>query len=178
MTITETDKTPRAWVGCLACYNEGNLVGRWIDDPDEMREYRCPRPVTIYNMHEELWCFDHENMNMFIDGECSPSTFADACEKVDELEAWQPVEAVAAWLSNIGESFDSCDLSGFEDSYRGEWASEQDYAENLADDCGLIDADAVWPNSYIDWERATRDLFMDGHWSAPAPGGGVFVFSD
>ena len=25
---TYTDE-PRAWVGCLACYNEGNLNGDW-----------------------------------------------------------------------------------------------------------------------------------------------------
>ena len=22
---------PRVWIGCLACYNEGNLVGDWFD---------------------------------------------------------------------------------------------------------------------------------------------------
>ena len=33
MTITTptTDTTPRAWIGCLACYNEGRLVGDWYD---------------------------------------------------------------------------------------------------------------------------------------------------
>jgi hypothetical protein len=28
---TSTTDTVRAWVGCLGCYNNGNLVGEWID---------------------------------------------------------------------------------------------------------------------------------------------------
>lgn len=35
------------------------------------------------------------------------------------------------------------------------------YAEELADDLGLIDGKAGWPNSYIDWERAADALKMD-----------------
>lgn len=35
------------------------------------------------------------------------------------------------------------------------------YAQELAEDCGLINADAVWPNSCIDWERAADALKYD-----------------
>ena len=35
------------------------------------------------------------------------------------------------------------------------------YAQELADDMGVIPADYSWPASYIDWERAARDLRMD-----------------
>lgn len=37
----------------------------------------------------------------------------------------------------------------------------QDYAEQLADDLGAIDAKAGWPNNCIDWQRAARELQMD-----------------
>ena len=30
-TRTNTDTTPRAWIGCLACYNNARLVGEWFD---------------------------------------------------------------------------------------------------------------------------------------------------
>ena len=173
---TTTETVPSAWVGCLACYNDGKLIGKWLSDPDKIREYRCPEPVTVYNMHEELMVFDHEGMPL-IDGECSPSSFADAIEWVEGLESWQPIKAVAAWLDNLGISWRDAELSDFDDAFAGEWGSEQEYAENLAEECGLIDANASWPNSYIDWERATRDLFMDGYWSATADGG-VYVFHD
>lgn len=36
-----------------------------------------------------------------------------------------------------------------------------EYAQQLAEDIGAIDPDASWPNGYIDWERAARDLQMD-----------------
>lgn len=35
------------------------------------------------------------------------------------------------------------------------------YAQELADDIGAVDADAVWPYTCIDWERAARELQMD-----------------
>lgn len=37
----------------------------------------------------------------------------------------------------------------------------QTYAQELAEDCGMINADATWPNDCIDWERAARELQMD-----------------
>lgn len=37
----------------------------------------------------------------------------------------------------------------------------EEYAQELAEDIGAIDPDAGWPNGYIDWERAARELAMD-----------------
>lgn len=37
----------------------------------------------------------------------------------------------------------------------------QDYAQELAEDIGAINADARWPNNCIDWEKAARELQMD-----------------
>lgn len=37
----------------------------------------------------------------------------------------------------------------------------QDYAQELAEDVGAIDAAATWPNTCIDWEWAARELQMD-----------------
>ena len=36
-----------------------------------------------------------------------------------------------------------------------------DYAQQLAEDIGAVDANASWPNNCIDWERAARELKMD-----------------
>lgn len=35
------------------------------------------------------------------------------------------------------------------------------YAQELADDCGMINSDSTWPNNCIDWEKAARELQMD-----------------
>jgi hypothetical protein len=37
----------------------------------------------------------------------------------------------------------------------------RDYAQELAEDIGAINADAKWPNDCIDWEQAARELRMD-----------------
>ena len=37
----------------------------------------------------------------------------------------------------------------------------EDYARELAEDCGMIPRDLAWPCTCIDWEQAARELRMD-----------------
>ncbi len=37
----------------------------------------------------------------------------------------------------------------------------EDYAQELAEEVGLVEADAPWPQNCIDWEEAARELRMD-----------------
>lgn len=37
----------------------------------------------------------------------------------------------------------------------------KEYAQELAEDCGMVNANATWPNSCIDWNQAARELQMD-----------------
>jgi antirestriction protein len=37
----------------------------------------------------------------------------------------------------------------------------EEYAQELAEDCGMIPAGATWPCTCIDWEQAARELRMD-----------------
>ena len=60
-----------------------------------------------------------------------------------------------AIVSAFGESAAEEGLILVADSYFVE------YAEQLADDLGLIPEAHSWPASYIDWEAAARDLQMD-----------------
>lgn len=63
------------------------------------------------------------------------------------------------------------DLKGYggEEQWRGDWypvslvrdSYFRDYAEELAEDIGAIDRNAMWPNNCIDWERATHELQID-----------------
>lgn len=47
------------------------------------------------------------------------------------------------------------------EAYQGEYANDEAFALDMADQLGSIDENAKWPNTYIDWERAARDLMMD-----------------
>lgn len=63
MTAT-IDTTPRVWIGCLQCYNEGNLVGDWYSasEADKITTSKVHERVINPGTHEELWCLDHENL--------------------------------------------------------------------------------------------------------------------
>jgi len=37
----------------------------------------------------------------------------------------------------------------------------EDYAQELAEDCGMVQEGANWPNTCIDWEQAAEELQMD-----------------
>lgn len=58
---------------------------------------------------------------------------------------------------------------GGDEQWEGDWypvtlirdSYFRDYAEELADDCGLIPKDAQWPLTCIDWEQAARELRYD-----------------
>lgn len=60
--------------------------------------------------------------------------------------------------------------NGGDEQWRGDWypitlirdSHFRDYAKQLADDIGAIKfAEATWPNHWIDWEHAARELQSD-----------------
>jgi antirestriction protein len=168
---TTTEATPRVWIGCLGCYGAGMLVGAWYaaetaDDvtPDDVhtdggvgQRYYC----------EEIWCFDHEHLP--ISRECSPTEAAEWGRLIAGVTDWQR-DALTAWVRS-GDYIAQGDgdlpsLADFEERYAGEWDTFRDFAENLADDIGLLEGIADEIAAYFAYDYTTH----------PAPGGGVFVF--
>ena len=107
-----------------------------------------------------------------------PETYSD--ELIEAIEAdHYPVAAVAAWSTYTGypvTEWDRPTREAFEDAYNGEHRSEEDFAQELADDLGVIPSEYSWPTSCIDWEQAARELFMGDYFSTDCPTGGVYVF--
>lgn len=70
-------------------------------------------------------------------------------------EAFEYAELKA--LADQGEDFADWDygLTLVRESYF------KDYAQELAEECGLISVDAKWPNNCIDWDQAARELEVD-----------------
>jgi antirestriction protein len=105
----------------------------------------------------------------------------DICLKNDYLNEiikennWEMVEdtyigALEAWVNNSPtyykwEEWENW-LSDFEEAYSGEWNSEQEFAEDLAVNTGLLDEMPDHLQIYFDWEKWTRDLFMTDYWSS------------
>lgn len=66
-------------------------------------------------------------------------------------------EAAKAYLEATGAE----DLMDFNESYQGEFGSDEEFAQQTAEELGLIDSKAQWPNNCIDWEQAARELMYD-----------------
>lgn len=172
MTTATTE--PTAWVGCLACYNAGRLVGDWhpaITAGDVTAEDLHGRATS----HDELWVMDHDGLP--IRGECSPARAQQIAEHLAEVDDWQRDAFRAWWASGdyVADGDDLPILEDFEERYAGEWDSFREYAENLADDIGLTASLPDEIAAYFNWQAWTNDLAYD-YVTRPAPRGGVFVF--
>lgn len=175
-TITE----PRAWVGCLACYNDGRLVGQWVDglEAGELttEELHASEGVTVdptYGPHEELWIMDHEGYGPALSGECSPVEAQRVAEALDSIDEHQR-DAFAAWLDHVGDLEDA--LGTFTDAYLGSWDSVLEYAWEYVESSGVLDDVPELLARYFDCSAFARDLELGGDvWTAP-DGSGVFIF--
>jgi len=167
--MTERE-TPMVWIGCLACYNAGRLVGEWFD-ADEAGDVTPEQLHGRPTHHEELWVMDHEGFGGLLKGECSPVEAQRIAEQIAELPDYVSVEAFAEYAELVTDPT----VEGFEDSYCGHWDSEVEYAQDFADGIGAVNKDVGWPYSHIDWERAARELLLDYH-VVPASGGGYHFF--
>lgn len=74
-------------------------------------------------------------------------------EHYDELTEWLALKALA------DEAEGCADWQHGEQLIRDSYF--ETYAQELADDCGMINSDSTWPNNCIDWEKAARELQMD-----------------
>lgn len=76
------------------------------------------------------------------------------------LEDHWDMEAVRAYAEHHGDAVLA--LENFEDAYRGQWDSVEDYAHELAEDCGYLSQmpDAI--RHYFDAEAFGRDMELSG----------------
>ena len=181
-TYPVTDTTPRAWIGCLACYNDARLVGEWFDaetaDEVTLAEVHCGAHRERSGC-EELWVMDHENIP--VEGEMSPVEAAEWARVILRVSEHQR-EALCAWVASgsyVAEgSGELPSVPDFEERFCGIWGRFRDYAENFAEEIGLIPEDATEDLvRYFNWESWTRDLAHD-YTVVRADAVSVYVFRD
>lgn len=74
-----------------------------------------------------------------------------------------------AEFDTLKELLSDLEGNGGDEEWRGSWypvtlireSYFKDYAEQLAEDIGAINAEASWPNNCIDWDQAASELQMD-----------------
>jgi len=189
LTATATGTDRKVWVGCLACYNDGRLMGAWFDadevgdlTSDELHDVHDPNRHDLkdqregYGQHEEIWCFDIEGFGHW-NREMSPSHAAELDAAITALtdRTGAPADAVLAWAAHHGADLADLQGDGFEDAWHGEHDSAEAFVEQHYEDC--YGEDALGPLAqYIDWERVARDWGFDGWHFHETGSGSVYVF--
>lgn len=69
-------------------------------------------------------------------------------------------EAVAAFINWSG----SFEVDSFHDSFMGKYASEEDFAVQLVEDCGMLAGVPEHVTRYFDMQAFARDLFMGDYY--------------
>ena len=176
MSTTATDTRGRIFLTDYASYNNGTQFefGHWVDldqfsGADELNEYiaehfkECDEksPLPCGGTREEIMVTDYEGFPAELYGESM--SFDKLFEYFERCEQCgydtEVIEAFAACgnyrLDDIDAFFDA-----LEESYSGEFNSDEAFAEDMAEQIGFEQPDA-WPYNCIDWERAARDLMFD-----------------
>lgn len=154
----------RIYVGTYGRYSEGSLFGEWFDlsdytDKDEF--YEACRELHKNEHDPEFMFQDWENIPACLIGECWLSNkffeLRDAMENLSDTEK----EAFWAWLDNSCYDIEKkdCDdiVEQFNNDYRGEYDSEEAFAEEYVEDC--CDNIPDWIRPYFNYESFARDLF-------------------
>jgi len=160
------NQKPRAWIGCLGCYNGGNLRGLWVDGVDAADTDgaglssggRC-----LYCGGDEFWVMDYEGYGEILGGECSPLEAAKVAAAIDQVEdGGHDIERVIAYASNLSLSLEDWDewRLNYEDALLP-YGSALEYAEAMVDE-GLLGDIPEHLAGYIDTEKLARDMEMGG----------------
>lgn len=177
---TTLSPTPAVWVGCMACYNAGKLVGEWVDAVNADK-------VTIQGLHttfqvhdcegEELWVFDTESLPIAY--ELDPTTAVAWGKALEDVES-DELAAFAAWAASDAATrlpdSDVPDVAVFHTSYQGQWESFSSYAHNYAEETGLLEGLNPEVTAFFDWNSWIDTLKAD-HEVVRTDSGSVYVFT-
>ena len=152
------------YVGTFGKYASGSLAGAWLnvaDYADEEAFFAACKELHKDEEAPEFMFQDFENVPKGMAGECWVNSelfeMAAALADMDESEA----EAYGIFCDYQGTGAD-LSLEHFRDCYMGEYDSEEDFAEQFADDCGYLSQIPDNLRYYFDFEKFARDLFLDG----------------
>ena len=102
---------------------------------------------------------ERDNLQLALDGGSQ--------EDVNALAEWETDNAEE--LAELESLLDDLNGMGGDEQWEGDWYPAtlirdsyfQDYAQELAEECCMIDTNAKWPMTCIDWEQAARELQWD-----------------
>ena len=168
-----------------ASYNEGTQFefGHWV----KLNQFANTEDLNAYitkhfqkaDKTRPLGCFSPREEIMITDFEGFPSAFYDECMTFERLFEYYERAYSCGYSAEIVDAFAKLgnykveDVDAFfealEESYSGEFSNDEDFAQDMAEQCGLLEEKPAWPYTCIDWHFAAQELMhdyyeQDGHY--------------
>lgn len=153
-------------------YNSGNLNGLHVefsadsDESDILDQIKQVIPDEDPEYMVQDWDFSSDSLRAIFEAVADTSESLDIQGIIDflgEIENFDyDLEILAAYSKNFssGNDLDSL-ISGCNDAYSGSFNSDEDFAEDFAEQCGYMTESKGWPFWHIDWTAAARELMLD-----------------
>lgn len=161
------DESPKVWVECLASYNAGESVGRWVNVPETVEEMQEEINKVLKSSRQpfaEEWAFHcHEYFEPF---EVSEWESLDSLvKKANIIKQIDDIEAFKHWDFD-NHDFESMSeeeiIEAFQDEFLGVYEDEEDFAYYDMNECNDIPQHLSY---YIDYSAYWRDLNHDGYYA-------------
>lgn len=152
------DDGPRVYVGTYAKYNNGSICGLWVNITD-FTDYDAfinfCKAIHADEDDPELMFQDFENFPERYYSECSfnRAKFDAICE-YENLCSQNDSDVVDYFVDDMDR-----DINDFEECYQGCYASEEDFAREIVDECYDLNKIMGSLSCYFDYEAFARDLF-------------------
>jgi antirestriction protein len=148
----------RGYITNLGKYNEGHLIGEWIEFPISEEELEAVyERIGINEEYEEIF---------FTDWECDFDTGLGEYENIDDInELAEALEAadedlIEAYIEATGDSLREA-LDHAEEAIFYPGYTLEEVAEEIVTDCYNLPEFAL---RYFDYEAFARDLSFDGYY--------------
>jgi antirestriction protein len=154
------------YVSTFQNYNNGSLFGKWLN----LSDYSCFDELldAMKDLHKD----EEDPEFMFQDFECSnffesqnfigesfiSSKIYEIAEQINNSDVNQ--EMLEAYFDCFGSSEIDEMIEKAQDSFYGNYDSDEDFAQCLLEDCGDIPQNLP-SYIYIDWSRSAKDLMFD-----------------
>ena len=157
---THSDNAVAVYVGTYGKYNDGSIDGKWMypADYDTLDDF-IDACMELHSDEEdpELMFQDAENLpdSLYSESDFSEEAF-DFAKWIDDND--DKADAAVAYINLFGD----WDEDDFEDRYRGDFDSDEDFCWDFIDACGGVkEALGEDLSNYFDYEHFGRELAWD-----------------
>ena len=156
----------------LGKYNEGELIGEWVDLPatdDELEEVKTrigisDEPDENGNYYEEYFITDYDNDYGYkVDEYEDLDILNQIAEQLEDLDEEQK-DAVHAYTEGVDDDIDRAVETVTNGDYRVYYDCNDmaDVAYEVVQECGYLDQMPENLRNYFDYEAFGRDLDIEG----------------